>query len=86
MSIQTAALTREMTALAERLPGVTADLTAGRIPIHQQHEVAQLLGELGELLHAHADDQASGIIPRPSGRDGDIEIPRARPAWALIES
>lgn len=74
MSIQTAALTREMTAVSERLPRITADLTAGRIPVHQQHEVAQVLSDLGELLHAHADDQASGIIPRPNDRVGDVAL------------
>lgn len=61
-------LVRLMIAVADSLPTIKAELVANTLSVSKQRDFAELLGELGELLHAHADDQARGIIKQPMPR------------------
>jgi hypothetical protein len=63
MNLHTAELVKALHAVNQHVPSVAAALLAGSLPVSKQHEFAGLLTELGELLHSHADDQETGVIP-----------------------
>jgi hypothetical protein len=62
MNRQSAELVRALTAVASHFPRVVIDLPTGDLPVSKQHEFADLLAELSDLLRDHAEDQARGII------------------------
>jgi hypothetical protein len=63
VNLQTAELVKALHAVAKYVPQVATDLLTGAMLPARQHEFATLLTELSELLHSHADDQATGVIP-----------------------
>lgn len=81
MSRQTGELVNALNAVSQHVPRVTTELLAGMLPVARQHEFANLLTELGELLHNHADDQAAEVIPTP----GTIDSATA-PDWLVLEA
>jgi hypothetical protein len=73
MNPQTAHLVRALGSVNQHMPRVVSDVLIGQMPAAKQHDFADLLVELGELLHHHAETQqaqapaAPGDIASPSG-------------------
>jgi hypothetical protein len=70
---QTGELINALHSVTRHVPTVATSLLAGTLPVAKQHEFAGLLIELGELLHAHADNSPSE--PRHALRNNDDEPP-----------
>ncbi|MFF0149135.1 hypothetical protein [Amycolatopsis sulphurea] len=61
MNRQTGELVNAMTAVTKHIPRATTELLTESLSVVKQHEFAGLLIELGELLHAHADDHDADV-------------------------
>ncbi|WP_370945376.1 hypothetical protein AB5J62_40810 [Amycolatopsis sp. cg5] len=78
MNRQTAELIRLIEAVNQQLPRISTELLLGTSATKQQYEVGALVIELGELLHHHADDQKSGVIPAASGERTNVPLFQGR--------
>jgi hypothetical protein len=69
MNRDTADLNRALDATNQHLPRMVNDVLLGQMPPKKQHEFAELLIELGELLHRNADADAEQAKPAVSSGD-----------------
>jgi hypothetical protein len=76
MNRDTADLNRALDAINQHLPRMVNDVLLGQMPPKKQHEFAELLIELGELLHRHADaEQAKPAVSSGDTTARDTHLP-----------
>jgi hypothetical protein len=76
MNPDTAQLVRALGAINQHMPQMVNDVLIGQMPPAKQHEFADLLIELGELLHRHADtrdEQAPAVSGNTTPPAGPVE-------------
>ncbi|GAB2790801.1 hypothetical protein [Amycolatopsis magusensis] len=64
----TAAVIEAMSAVNDHLLTVAASMSAGELPAAAQHEVANLLAELANLLADHATSALDASLDTPPSR------------------
>jgi len=69
MNRDTAALIQALGSVNQNIPRMANDVLLGQMPPAKQHEFADLLIELGELLHRSAEAEETASPDAHSGSD-----------------